>query len=199
MKPGGLVLFARNPVLGRVKSRLAATVGPEKALDAYRQLLGHALEAALACPAVLYLFLSDFVEEDSAWVPPDFLQRIQQGTSLGERMSNALTEVLAQGHEKAVLVGCDLPDLTADILGEAFERLDDHDLVLGPARDGGYYLVGLKEPRPALFYGIDWSTPRVFSQTLEKTKAMGLSAHRLPILADIDDESDWIDWKAGRG
>lgn len=199
MKPGGLVLFARNPVLGRVKSRLAATVGPEKALDAYRHLLGLALEAALGCPAVLYLFLSDFVEEDSAWVPPDVLQRIQQGTSLGQRMSNALTEVLAQGHEKAVLVGCDLPDLTADILGEAFERLDDHDLVFGPARDGGYYLVGLKEPCPALFDGIDWSTPRVFSQTLEKTKAMGLSAHRLPTLSDIDDESDWIAWKAGRG
>jgi len=119
------------------------------------------------------------------WLPGNqFI--LQQGDDVGERMDNAIRELLACGAEKAVLTGADIPDLSAEIISDAFALLDDAEIVIGPAKDGGYYLIGMKEPHGEIFRGIPWSTERVFEQTVCKIKELQLRVNYTITLSDID-------------
>ncbi|MCA1990227.1 MAG: TIGR04282 family arsenosugar biosynthesis glycosyltransferase, partial [Desulfarculus sp.] len=124
------------------------------------------------------------------WLGLAPLIRPQDSGDLGRRMDLALTRALAEGEERAVLIGSDCPGLTAEILEQAFAVLADHDLVLGPAQDGGYYLVGLRRPAPEIFRGIAWGSDRVLRQTLNRAGELGLRVALLPELADLDRPED---------
>ncbi len=185
-----LILFIKNPVLGRVKTRLAKKLGDEQALTIYRLLLQHTLAAAIQTDAARIVAYSDFIPESDEWDPSLFLKSLQSGQDLGQRMFQALASALAS-HPAAILAGGDIPQLSPGILTEGIQALQRHDLVIGPASDGGYYLIGMKQPEPRLFEGIAWSTASVCRQTLAKARELRLSAHILPTLHDVDEAEDW--------
>ncbi len=190
MSTGGLILFVKNPLPGRVKTRIAATAGTETALAIYRALLARLREVVSQLPVERYAYFTDHLGSEDEWPPAIYHRRLQRGSDLGERMHNAIEEVL-QLHAAAVLVGSDIPGLHPALLQQAFHALDEADVVLGPATDGGYYLVGMKHPCPDMFQGIAWSTPDVLAQTLDKLKKLGKKTLLLPPLTDIDTEADW--------
>lgn len=186
-----LIIFIKNPVPGKVKTRLAATMGNEGALRVYKALLERVRLVAEPLPVAKYLFYSDFVEQNDEWPNARFIKKLQHNGDLGERMGMAFEQVL-QRHQRAVIVGSDVPGITAGILLDAFEQLADHDFAIGGTDDGGYYLLGMSNYEPAVFTGIEWSTPIVFSQTMEAMARLGKSCALLPVLPDIDYEEDWI-------
>lgn len=183
-----LIIFTKNPVHGEVKTRLAASIGHDKALDIYQQLVActYSTVKPLACNKVVYY--SDNIPKQDIW-NDEFTKSIQQGSDLGERMSNAFKEVFAQGYKKAVIIGTDCPSIDQQLLADAFAKLNTYDAVIGPAADGGYYLMGMKE-HYELFDNIAWSTPGVLAATLKKCDDLGLSYFLLPVLNDIDEEKD---------
>lgn len=185
-----LIIFIKNPQLGKVKTRLAATMGDELALRIYTALLDRIRQVTEPLPVAKYLFYSDFIEGNDAWRPAHFTKKLQHNGDLGERMSKAFDEILRQ-HQRAVIVGSDVPGITPAILHEAFEKLATHDFTIGGTDDGGYYLLGMSTFEPAVFEGIEWSTASVFSQTMEVIGRLGKTCHQLPVLADIDYEDDW--------
>ena len=189
MSKEALLIFQKNPVKGFVKTRLAATLGDELALSIYEFLLGKTFEEAEQIPQDKVVFFSDFIPEDHPF--PNQLLHLQEGTDLGEKMKNAFQKVFSMGYQKAVIIGTDCPELTADLLIEAFRKLDQSDLVIGPAADGGYYLLGMKSTHSFLFQGVEWSSSQVFSRTLEIANHYNLSFSMLPVLPDIDEEEDW--------
>ena len=185
-----LIIFVKNPVHGQVKTRLAATMGHETALQIYRALLHRIRQTTEPMPVAKYLFYSDFIEKNDEWPNDLFIKKTQCNGDLGERMGNAFEEVLRL-HPRAVIVGSDVPGITSGIVQEAFEQLAGHDFAIGGTDDGGYYLLGMSEYEPSLFTGIEWSTPLVFSQTMEAMGRLGKSCALLPVLPDIDYEEDW--------
>jgi len=124
-----------------------------------------------------------------AWVPGEQLI-LQCGNGVGERMDNAIRDLLKTGAEKAVLTGADIPELSAEIIIRAFAALDDADVVIGPARDGGYYLIGMKTPHPEIFRNIPWSTEKVYQKTVDIINQMDLSYQTVTTLSDMDRKED---------
>lgn len=194
---GTLILFAREPVAGQVKTRLIPALGAEGAARLYRQLLGIALRAASATPcAQRQLWCTGAPTEGGecarlAAVHGCTWHR-QSAGDLGARMAAALAEALA-ATDRAVLIGSDCPDYDAAYLRAAFAALDDHDAVLGPAADGGYVLIGLRRPAPALFADIHWSSAAVLAETRAALGRIGLAWTELPTLRDLDQPEDLAD------
>jgi uncharacterized protein len=184
-----LIIFVRNPVLGQVKTRLAAGVGDEKALQVYEKLLAHTQSVASAADCHRYVFYADFLSEKDGWSSALFEKRMQPQGNLGHRMQAAFEEVLAQ-HSKAVIIGSDCYELTVVHLQQAFELLAAHDFVIGPAADGGYYLLGMKPLHPKIFEGIRWSSGQVFAQTQAQIKNLRLSYAVTEVLNDVDVAED---------
>lgn len=185
-----LIIFVRNPELGKVKTRLAKSVGDEKALEIYKALLEHTRETVLKIDVNRLLFYVDKINEQDDWSEAHFEKVVQVGEELGARMLHSF-EIALQKHDKAVIVGSDIPQINPEILQEAFDKLDDHDFVIGPAMDGGYYLLGMKKSTPELFNNMEWSTPDVFQQTVDRIKQSGGSFHQVATLSDIDYIEDW--------
>ncbi len=191
-----LGIFLKYPAAGQVKTRLAAAIGPEKAAACYRSLT----EIVLAGTAdseryrrILFITPEERILDFVRWMPDEtFLP--QRGATLGERMVDAFQRLFLQG-ERAILIGTDAPDVSASLVAEAFAALDENDLVIGPALDGGYYLIGMKQPHGTLFEDIVWSTPSVLAGTLGKVKILGLSCKLLPALNDIDTVEDYTEWQ----
>lgn len=188
-----LIIFIKNPVLGKVKTRLAATIGDAAALAVYHKLSQRAREVSLALPGSRFLYYSDFIDLQDDWDNALFVKKLQHNGDLGERMHQAFVETL-QVAPKTVIMGSDCPLITPEILQEAFDQLDKHPYVLGPATDGGYYLLGMRKPSPFLFENMIWSTDTVAQVTLERIAGQGSSCHLLPPLPDIDVEEDWIQY-----
>lgn len=184
-----LIILARSPVYGKVKTRLAAAIGTAEALEVYRQLLQHTLEVAGNVPSDKIVFYSDESVPDEA-TAPGFARATQYGADLGARMENAFTHVFRQGYEKAVMIGTDCPAMGERTLAAAFEALHQHDVVIGPAYDGGYYLLGMKQVHHRLFDNIPWSTPAVFEETVTICRYDGLRYLLLPTLHDVDKKKD---------
>jgi uncharacterized protein len=180
----------RRPVLGQVKTRLAATLGDVAALKVYEWLLQHtwALTQALDCP--VYVFYADGIAEDDIWQGPRYHQQLQQGSDLGQRMAHAFDTVFAAGHPKAVIIGSDCYELTAEHVQQALQQLNNCDAVMGPATDGGYYLLGLRQSIPGIFEGIAWSGPTVATATLAILMQGSYKVSLLQPLSDIDEEKD---------
>ena len=128
------------------------------------------------------------------WLGSKFFFSAQEGGDLGSRMKNAFDKVFSTGAEKVIIIGSDIPDLTAEIINNAFAYLDTSDVVIGPSKDGGFYLLGMKIMHEELFEGIEYSTAKVFSETLSRLRELNLSCKLLPELQDIDTEEDLIRW-----
>ena len=189
MKKEVVLVFQRNEVLGKVKTRLAAGVGEEQAMEIYRYLLNKTYLALKEITVPVTTYFSEFIPENPIHSAEN--KQVQVGGDLGERMRNAFVAHLESGMEKVVLIGTDCPSLEGIHLVQAFEALEHSDLVLGPARDGGYYLIGMKRRADFLFEGITWSSELVLSQTLILAVEQGLRSSLLPILEDIDSPEDW--------
>lgn len=185
-----LIVFVRKPVLGRVKTRLAATVGDAAALRVYEYLLQHTYQLTLQLECPVYVFYADEVDESDIWQGTRYVKRQQQGGDLGQRMAYAFDAVLAAGHTQVVIIGSDCLQLTAVHINTAFRQLEHCDAVLGPATDGGYYLLGLGQFIPSIFEGIAWSSPTVATATLTILMGGAYSVSLLPPLGDIDEEKD---------
>ncbi len=184
-----LIIFIKNPKLGKVKTRLASTLGEANALHIYKQLLKYTLAMSLEVNAERFLFYDDIIAQDDEWENENFTKQIQLGNDLGEKMNNAFDKTLLK-FKKAVIIGSDCFDLTPSIIHEAFQLLENNDVVIGPAKDGGYYLLGMKELHQTLFENISWSTPEVLEKTIAICKKQKLAYCLLPILSDIDVEDD---------
>ncbi len=185
-----LIIFIKNAELGKVKTRLAATLGDEQALYIYKKLLSLTQKITLQVDCQRYLYYSNFIDVNDDFSESDFIKCVQIGENLGERMSNAFAEVLDK-HSKAVIIGSDCAELQASILNEAIGGLDTHDFVVGAAEDGGYYLLGMKEIQASVFANIAWSTDHVFEKTIGNIKQLGKTLSCTPTLSDLDNEADW--------
>jgi rSAM/selenodomain-associated transferase 1 len=189
MKKEVVLVFQKNAILGKVKTRLASGMGEANALEIYRQLVQSTYSVLEEVLAPVWTYFSDFIPETVN--PPLAKSFVQEGQDLGERMANAFASSFESGMDKVVLIGTDCPTLQSQHLNEAFEALSNSDLVLGPATDGGYYLIGMKRKADYLFEGISWSTAEVLSQTLNVASQHGLTTTLLHQLDDIDTQEDW--------
>lgn len=195
MKPA-LVVFTKLPIRGRVKTRLTPLVSPRAAAELHRCFLLDTLATASRIKARTVVAYSprgaaDLLKEFfHGWSIP------QQGGSLGERMSSAFQEVFHRGFSPGVMIGSDIPTLPPGFLREAFKALREKDLVLGPAVDGGYYLIGMHRLHPGVFRDISWGTPGVLRQTLERIRELGLRFSCLPVWYDVDAPRDLVFLKA---
>ena len=169
-----LLIFARNPEHGKVKTRLAADLGDDAALDIYKDLLQHTAKETRDLNCETWVFYSEKASEESFFKGSSFRIKLQKGEDLGERMKNAFSEGFSEGYSRIIIIGTDLFDLEKHDLETAFAKLQDHDYVIGPAEDGGYYLLGMKRLNPALFINKSWSTKNVLSETLQDLKGENL-------------------------
>lgn len=186
-----LLIFVKNLEKGKVKTRLARTVGDEKALEVYKKLTTYTRRITSKVSAIRKVWYSRFIPEKDEWDDEKFMKKIQQGDNLGIRMKNAFAESFSSGPKNVVIIGSDCAELTADNIEHAFSELGNHELVIGPSEDGGYYLLGMKELHYEFFEGIDWSTSKVLAQTLEKARRKALKISIMPELNDVDNEDDW--------
>lgn len=198
-----LLVFLKKPAPGGVKTRLGAELGEEAAAELYRALAEEEVRRTTPRPdeyeRVFFFSPAEARPEMEAWFPGE-VWLPQQGPDLGSRMTAAFAEAFRRGARRAAIVGSDVPWVSREIVLEALRSLDDHDLVLGPARDGGYYLLALDRVRPALFEGIAWSTPSVFPATVERAGALGLAVRVLDPLRDVDTLADVrAEWDRLRG
>ncbi|WP_394750310.1 TIGR04282 family arsenosugar biosynthesis glycosyltransferase [Spongiimicrobium salis] len=160
-----LLIFTRNPELGKCKTRLAAVTGNEIALDIYVFLLEHTKKITKNLKASKQVFYSESIWEDDIWDNTFYDKKLQLGADLGERMDNAFKAGFQDHFEKIVVIGSDMYDLTEADIADAFDQLNDHDYVIGPAEDGGYYLLGCTTYTPELFKNKEWGTETVFQDT----------------------------------
>jgi len=171
---------------------LAAEIGEQKALEVYRQLLNYTRYITKKVDVQRQVWYSSYIQENDDWAKEGFEQRLQAGDNLGARMKEAFAKALLDDEcKRVILIGSDCAELTADILRKAFQDLKYHDAVLGPATDGGYYLVGMSKFLPQIFEGKTWSTPTVFKETIRDLEKEDASFSILPELNDIDNKSDW--------
>ncbi len=165
-----LLIFTRNPELGKCKTRLAATVGDVAALDIYEFLVQHTANITKNINVAKEVHYSEAIWKNDVWDERTFDKKLQKGTDLGERMCNAFRLGFDSGFKKIIIIGSDMYDLNETHLEDAFRDLDHHDYVLGPAEDGGYYLLGMKTLKPSLFKNKKWGTATVLQDTLNDLK-----------------------------
>ncbi|MDX1618943.1 MAG: TIGR04282 family arsenosugar biosynthesis glycosyltransferase [Balneolaceae bacterium] len=189
-----LVVFVKNPRRGKVKTRLAETMGDKRALRIYERLLDYTKRIVKPLDEKLRIevWFSDHIPEDDFWGDIDLEKKVQPEGSLGERMAYACRKAFSEGRKKVVIIGSDCAELSARHLVEAFEKLDRFDVVIGPSDDGGYYLIGMSELYRPLFANKSWSTSRLFRQTMQAIENENLSCSLLERLNDVDTEEDWL-------
>ena len=190
MSVNHLIIFVKNPELGKVKTRLAKTIGDEKALYIYKLLLEQTFQVTLPVLAEKKLYYSEFVQNMDQFNDLVYEKHIQSGDGLGSKMYHAIKHSFAEWADKVILIGSDCFELNSGIIEEAFKALEESDYVLGPAKDGGYYLIGMKELNLEVFQNKEWSTENVFLDTLLDIKNQGKSHYLLPTLSDVDVEED---------
>jgi rSAM/selenodomain-associated transferase 1 len=190
MKDPVLIIFVRNPVERRVKTRLAGSIGSHRALLVYLELLKHIQEITrdLACDK--YVFYDGEISTGDGWENGKYFKRQQHGNDLGEKMYFAFLDLFQAGYKSIVLIGSDCYQLTEELLEKAFLILESCEVVIGPALDGGYYLIGLGSALPELFLNREWSTATVFNETVKILHALNCPYKLLPVLSDVDEEAD---------
>lgn len=186
-----VILYTKLPRPGEGKSRLAADIGPVSAATMATAFYHDTLCLQERAASKRYVALAS--QPDVAQARLDLPGRYvypQQGDDMGERLSNALEFAIQRGASRPVLIGSDSPTLPPNLIAMAHRALETHDVVIGPALDGGYYLIGVTRPLPALFKDIDWSTDRVLQQTLERARSLNLRVFWLPYWYDVDTVAD---------
>jgi uncharacterized protein len=190
-----LIVFIRYPEIGKVKTRLIPELGATGATLLYQQMAERTIEQARALQqmqpcAIEVWFVGGTIVLMQDWLGEDLVFQAQPDGDLGDRMRLAFQTVFNKGYQAATLIGTDCPALSAELLKQSFQNLQDHALTLGPAMDGGYYLIGLQQLIPELFAGIDWSTAAVLAQTLQIAEQLHIDPVLLPYLRDIDVPED---------
>lgn len=192
-----LIVFTRYPEPGKTKTRLIPVLGTEGAANLHRLMAQRTIARALSLQnsgqlSVEILYTGGNQQQMRDWLGTEAIYQQQIDGDLGERMAFAFRNSFNSGVDKVAIVGTDCPALTAAILAEAFAQLSQHDLVLGPAKDGGYYLIGLCRSHPELFQGIEWGTDEVFAKTRAIAQNLNLNIAYLATLADVDRPEDLL-------
>ena len=192
-----LIIFAKLPRPGEVKTRLGKSIGMAQAAELYEEFARHTfgIGRTLMADGVRVHVLHDpraSQSEMQAWIGDAFDLRPQIGGDLGARMQHAFATVFANGGRKVVIVGTDVPELRVEHITNAFSLLSTNDVVLGRSHDGGYYLLGMRTLIPDVFKGVPWSTGDVYRTTTEKIRSLGLSLAELETVSDIDTEEDYV-------
>lgn len=193
-----LLIFSRYPVPGKAKTRLIPALGSKGAAQMHRRMTEYVVSMARSTYIpnskigfrVTVHYTGSQLKDFRAWLGSDLQYKTQPSGDLGQRMQDAFKATFTAGINNIIGIGTDVPELSSAILLQAHQNLEDHDIVLGPAADGGYYLIGMNSFHPELFTGIDWGTERVYRQTLEICTCLGLRIAELPILNDIDRPED---------
>lgn len=184
-----LLIFTRNPEYGKVKSRLASEIGKDAALKIYNFLLKHTYTITRDLDVEKKIYYSEYTPHNDIWSEAIYRKAVQVGSDLGERMNNAFIDGFQGGYNNIIIIGSDLYDLTSEDLHKAFTALETSDYVIGPAKDGGYYLLGMKKLNPDLFKNKNWGSDKVFKATWEniKTKRVTLLEPRndIDVLNDV--------------
>ncbi len=198
-KDTAIIVFTRFPVEGKVKTRLAKNMGNKFAVSFYRVCAEHTFKELLKVKETgseIFLFCSEGneIEQVMKWAGNDFNYYSQQGNDLGLKMQNAFETVFKKGYKKAIIIGTDAPDVSMNIVQSAISVLNNYSVVIGPANDGGYFLLGFKSKLIDLFSGIEWSTDSVFNSTIEKLNNSKTHYFVVDELTDIDTLEDLQNW-----
>lgn len=185
-----IIIFIKNPEKGKVKTRLAKDIGEEEALNIYLSLLKKTRDVTNKADADKFIFYSNYIDGQDDWDSNAYHKLLQRGLDLGERMYHAFKSIFSKNYFKAIIIGSDCPQLSVEILNEAFNKLDSRDFVLGPAKDGGYYLLGMKKIEPEIFQNKSWSTSTVLEDTITDIGNMNKTYWLLQELSDIDTADD---------
>lgn len=188
-----LIIFVRNLEKGKVKKRLAKSIGDDKSLEVYKYLLEYTKDITVACKYNLFVFYSNYIHLNDLFDDHSFSKHVQEGNDLGERMMNAFKKVFELGCKNVCIIGSDCYELQTEIIQEAFDKLHLCDIVIGPSKDGGYYLLGMKKFYPDLFTNKEWATSTVLDDTLETIDKLNLTSSLLPELNDIDTIDDLLE------
>lgn len=189
MKKKLLIVFVKNNILGKVKTRLAKTIGDEAAFEVYKELVAITEKATSTVGYDKVIYFSDAIEE-TKWKNSE--KRVQFGVDLGARMKNAFSDGFKQGYQSVVLIGSDLPDISSIIIENGFNELEKNNIVFGPAEDGGYYLIGMNQLHAEIFEDKPWSQSNLLKVTLEELKSNKTPFTLIEILNDIDTYEDLI-------
>lgn len=185
-----LIIFTRNPVKGNVKTRLAASTSDDFALKVYNKLRGITQKAASASGADIAVYYDDHLPDADIFQGTKTRTFLQKGSDLGTRMFNAFKQGFSENYRRVVLIGTDCPELTGTIITNAFDALEQHHAVLGPAKDGGYYLIGLRVLLSELFIDKQWSTSTVCREAKNELDRHHIDYALLQTLSDIDTLED---------
>jgi len=185
-----LIIFTRNPELGKVKTRLATTIGDAAALEVYHKLLEHTVDITQTLKVDKFVFYSEQIQENDHWDTTIYYKELQKGTNLGERMHHAFELLFKKGYRQIIIVGSDIFELTTKNIQEAFTGLDTANFVVGPALDGGYYLLGMNTLNKSLFEHKKWGTSTVLKATLKN-----LAHEKVALLATKNDIDTYDDLK----
>ncbi|KEO73502.1 TIGR04282 family arsenosugar biosynthesis glycosyltransferase [Anditalea andensis] len=184
-----LIVFQKNPVPGNVKTRLAKDIGYEKAAEIYIFLLAHTHQQVQKVNADIFVYFQNGINENYVALPRYFLAHQAEG-DLGVRIETAFNEVFNCGYQEVLIIGSDCFELDHEIINQGFDALSNHDMAIGPAADGGYYLLGMKKNYTFLFRNKPWSTSSVYGLTIHDAHSFGLNIHILPTLRDVDTKED---------
>lgn len=185
-----LVIFVKNPEEGKVKTRLAADIGNKRALDVYQKLLAYTRGVVQKMNVTKQVWYSDRIDFSDNWGEDQFLKKLQKGDNLGERMQEAFRQGFREGFGRILIIGSDCPALSDQHLVSAYEELECNDVALGPAKDGGYYLLGMNHYIPELFSNKSWSRDSLYGETIQTLDQLGKSWGELEELNDIDTLDD---------
>ena len=183
-----IIVFVRSPELGKVKTRLARSIGDQSALNIYKILLKHTAAVLRDLSFDKVVYFSEKIDNNDFWENSLFEKKLQKGADLGERMHHAFDTAFNKGYKKVLIIGSDLFDLTSSLITSAFEALETYDISIGPSLDGGYYLLGMKKLQPEVFKNKKWGTDSVLENTLQDLKKQKIKL--LKALNDIDTLED---------
>ena len=185
-----VIILTKNPALGNGKSRLADTIGNEKALIVFKELIKHTVSITKEMDCDKWVQFSDHKNENEFFDESIYSIQLQEGNGLGDRMRNAFIKAKDEGYEKIILIGSDCYQLTQKELEKGFKILDSTDFVFGPAEDGGYYLIGTRTTFTKVFDNKTWSTKTVLYEAIRDIENADLTFGELATLSDVDYEED---------
>ena len=185
-----LSIFVKNLIPGTVKKRLAKDLGIETAIEIYKELVGITAEATDILEINKCVYYSDYIESNDQFDDAKYQKHIQEGKDLGQRMQNCFYDAFELDFDKMILIGSDTPDITDQIISQGFAELDKHDIIIGPAQDGGFYLIGMKKPHENLLNKRAYGHEEVLNELLDEIENRNLSVFKLPTLIDIDVKDD---------
>lgn len=185
-----LSIFVKNLIPGTVKTRLAKDLGIDVAIEIYKELVRITAEATKTLKIDKCVYYSEYIESNDQFDDAKYQKHIQEGKDLGQRMQNCFYDAFELNFDKIILIGSDTPDITDQIISQGFAELDKHDIIIGPAQDGGFYLIGMKEPHENLLNKRTYGHEQVLNELLNEIENRNLSVFKLPTLIDIDVKDD---------